>query len=82
MFYIYLYYYCNIILLELLLYLRYLCKYIYNIYIVKCKVNMGLRVSEKSFFSASFGHGCFQKMLSSFEICKWLQKILFDVRCL
>ena len=43
---------------------------------------MGLIVSEKSVFPTSFGCGCFQGNLFSFEKHKWLQKILFDVICL
>ena len=43
---------------------------------------MGLRISERSVFPTSFGHGRFQENLLPFEKRKWLQKILFDVRCL
>ena len=43
---------------------------------------MGLTVSEKSVFPNSFGRGRFQENLFSFEKGNWLQKILFDVKCL
>ena len=43
---------------------------------------MGLIVGEKSTFPTSFGRGRFQGNLFSFEKQKWLQEILFDVRCL
>ena len=47
-----------------------------------CTVNMGLADSKKSVFSTSFGCGCFQGNLFSFEKRKWLKKILFDLICL
>ena len=43
---------------------------------------MGLIVSEKSVFPTSFGRGCFQGNLFSFEKHNLLQKISFDVICL
>ena len=43
---------------------------------------MGFTVSEKTVFPTSFGSGCFQGNLFSFEKHKWLQKILFNVICL
>ena len=40
-----------------------------------------MRFSGKFIFPTSFGRGCFQVNLFSFEKRKWLQKILFDVKC-
>ena len=42
---------------------------------------MGLVVCETSVFPTNFGLDRFQGNLYSFEKRKWLQKILFDVRC-
>ena len=54
-----------------------------NLYIyINCTVNMGLTVSEKSVFPASFDRGRCQGNLFSFGKHNWLQKILFDVICL
>ena len=57
----------------------YVCMYVY----VYCTVNISwLRVTEKSVFPTSFNHGRIQGNLFSFKRRKWLQKVLFDVRCL